>query len=267
MARDPDAVKLAPFYQTKGRRTKAEKARQLTDTLKGFEATAKGLTRSLDFALPLGLFAFTAWTSRVHIKAVAGTSTFGLYSQDRTVFRIVRPTYQGRQAIEIHFGYDNLYAAEGMGMLTILMSMPGSDIIGLVENGLVLAIYHVFLNGGDVNIPGTTVGAVTLNTALLLVAGPLGLLFGLLTAPNLTATRMHFDGLFQSRRWTLAEMQANFQMEIDAGRLTLPAVDEAPFPLDGFVRKVQADAAIKALAHAAFLTLLLKRGGGVVPTE
>src|SRR3990170_8675286 len=101
MAQDPDAIKVAGLYETRGRRSKSQKARTLTETLKVFEATAKGLTRSLDFALPLGLFAFTAWTSRVHIKVTAGTSTFGLYSQDRTVFRVVRPTYQGRQAIEI----------------------------------------------------------------------------------------------------------------------------------------------------------------------
>ena len=272
MAQDPDAIKVAGLYETRGRRSKSQKARTLTETLKGFEATAKGLTRSLDFALPIGLFAFAAWTSKVRIKAVVGETTIGLYSPDRTMSVTARPTYQGRGIVEIHFDFPDLYAAEGMGMLTILMSMPGSDIIGLVENGLALAIYHVFLNGGDLNVPGAVSAS-----SILTVSGStnfavaLGLFLAGVAATGTTSPgRMHFTGLFQTAKWTLVEMQENLQKAIDAGKMTLPTpvVGRATdVPLEPLVRRVQVDSVIKSLAHSAFLTMLLKRGGGVVPTE
>ena len=267
MAQDPDQVKVAGLYETRGRQSKSHKARTLESRMKAFEATARGLTRSLDFALPLGLFAFTSWSTRLRVTAIAGTVTVGLYSADRTVLLTIRPTYKGRPVSELHFGFPELYAAEGAGMLTILMSMPGSDIIGLVENGLALAIYHVLLNGGGVNIPGTTAGATSLLDPLLWGAFPVLGLFLLLTSPSSSATRLNVLGLFPSVKWTLTEMQVNLQRAVDQGRLVLPTGDHVDVPLDALVRRIQLDSTIKSLAHGAFLTLLLKRGGGVVPTE
>ena len=269
MAQDIDAIKIAG-HETRGRRTKAEKARGLAESMKAFESTAKGLTRSLDFALPLGLFAFTSWSTRLRVTAIAGQVAFDLRDADRKLSSAVFPTYKGRYVAELHFGFPELYAAEGLGMLTILMSMPGSDIIGLVENGLALAIYHVLLNGGGVNIPGTTAGATSLlDASSWTLFSPLFAFQVLLGTLSPSATRLNVLGLFPSVKWTPLEMRSNLQTAIDAGRLTLPTPAATPvdMPVDPLVRRVQVDSAIKSLAHGAFLTLLLKRGGGVVPTE
>lgn len=268
MARDIDAVKIAGIHETRGRQSKAIRARTRTDTLKGFEATAKGLTRSLDFALPLGLFAATVWFSRMKIVAVAGDVTIGLFSPDRLVSVTARPTYQGRPVAELHFHHPELFAVEGMGALTILMSMPGSDLIGLVENGLALGLYHIFLNGGSSLIPRGTFTLGPLDPFATLWKLTIGS-FVLPTTPTST-TSWEFRGMFPSFKKLLGDMQADLQAEIDAGRMTLPTATiggPTHVPVDTIVRRLQLDSVIKSLAHGAFLTLLLKRGGGVVPTE
>jgi len=271
MAQDPDVIKVAGLYETRGRRSKSQKARTLTETLKGFEATAKGLTRSLDFALPLGLFAFSTWTTRLRVEVVRGITTFQLRDAAGLVYAVVQPTFQGKSVQEIRFVHPELFAAEGMGMLTILMSMPGSDIIGLVENGLALGIYHVFLNGGKFTIPGGTGKITAFDPVALSLIGALGVLglFIVLASPTSDPSApatLNIQGLFPSVTWKLGEMQANLQREIDAGRMALPT-GLGLTPLEPIVRRVQVDSIIKGLAHSAFLTLLLKRGGGVVPTE
>ena len=265
MAQDPDVIKVAGLYETRGRRSKSQKARTLTETLKGFEATAKGLTRSLDFALPLGLFAFTAWTTKLRIEARPGVTSLLISDPTRTRSVYVSVTYRGREVFEMTFSHPDLYAAEGMGMLTILMSMPGSDILGLVENGLALGLYHIFLNGANFPIPmGTTA----------IKPSPLGPVFDILNLlfqlTPVSATTLELKGLFPTLRWNPYEMQVNIQRAVDAGTLTLPVavpVGNTPMAIDPFVRRLQIDSVVKSLAHSAFLTLLLKRGGGVVPTE
>ena len=87
---------------------------------------------------------------------------------------------------------------------------------------------------------------------------------------------MNIAGLFQSFAWKAEELFLNVGRAVSAGKLPppskIPATLADPGPsyyinIDPLVRAVQVDSIIKGLAHSAFLALLLKRGGGVVPTE